>query len=85
MLTVRNSAGLHLSSAAQIVKTSQKFSSKISLIKGNITANAKSVLNITGLMAPQGTNIEVIAEGDDEQEAALAIYQLFEDKFGEPA
>ena len=84
-LTVRNKTGLHLSSAAKIVNTSQKFSCKIKLIKDDMVANAKSVLNITGLMAPKGTIIEVIADGVDEQEAVDALFELFENRFGESA
>ena len=82
-LIVRNELGLHLTSAAKIANTSLKFTSKIFLIKGDKIADAKSVLNITALMAPMGTELVVRAEGEDEQEALKALEKLFDDGFVE--
>ena len=83
-LVVLNERGLHLSSAAQITKTASRFKSSIMLIKGEKTANAKSVLTITALLAPKGTKITVSAEGVDEEKAVAALEKLFNRKFGEP-
>lgn len=82
-VVVLNERGLHLSSAAKIAKTAQKFSSRITLVKGNKKANAKSVLNITGLMAPCGTELKVIAEGEDQEHAVAALETLFNNRFEE--
>jgi phosphocarrier protein HPr len=82
-LTVLNERGLHLSSAAQIAKESQKFNCSITLKNKDRMANAKSVLTITALFAPKGTILTVIADGPDEIEAVAALEVLFENRFGE--
>lgn len=84
ILIVQNERGLHLSSAAKIAKLAQSFKCKIQFIKGDVIANAKSVLNITGLMAPSGTAVKMVAEGDDEVEAVKAMEELFNNRFEEP-
>lgn len=84
ILIVQNERGLHLSSAAKIAKLARKFKSKIQLVKDEVTANAKSVLNITGLMAPVGTEVKIIAVGEDENEAVEAMEVLFNNRFEEP-
>lgn len=83
ILTVTNERGLHLSSAAKIAKLSQQFACNIHLIKGVKVANAKSVLNITGLMAPQGTELRIVADGEDAQQAVVAMKELFQNRFEE--
>jgi phosphocarrier protein len=83
ILVVTNERGLHLTSAAKIAKRARKFVSRIDLIKGNQVADAKSVLNIAGLMAPMGTRLRVVAEGDDEAEAVEALKELFDKGFEE--
>ena len=82
-LTVQNERGLHLSSAAEISKLAQRYASNIMMNKEGRVANAKSVLSITALFAPLGTQIDVEADGADENEAIEAMRELFNNKFGE--
>ena len=81
--TVRNKLGLHARAAAKIVQTSSQFQSRILIIKNGHEADAKSMLGILTLSCPQGTRIEVCAEGDDAAEAIAALAVLFDNKFGE--
>ena len=81
--TIRNKLGLHARAAAKIVQTSSQFQSRILIIKNGREADAKSMLDIMTLSCPQGTRIEVCAEGDDSLEALAALAVLFDDKFGE--
>lgn len=83
VVEVLNDRGLHLSSAAKIAKLAGRFACDVQMVKGELTANAKSVLNITGLMAPKGTKIKIITDGVDEAEAVEAMARLFEDRFEE--
>ena len=82
-LTVRNKLGLHARAVAKIVQTSNQFQSRIRIIKNGREADAKSMLDILTLSCPQGTKIEVCAEGEDAAEAIAALALLFNDKFGE--
>ena len=81
--TVRNKLGLHARAAAKIVQISNEFQSHIRIIKNGREADAKSMLDILTLSCPQGTKIEVCAEGEDAAEAIAALALLFNDKFGE--
>jgi len=78
-----NRLGLHARAAAQLVQTANQFSSDINLIKEDIEVNGKSIMGILLLAAPQGTEIAVTVEGDDEQQAMDIIAELIEDGFGE--
>ncbi len=78
-----NRLGLHARAAAQLVQTASRFSSDINLIKEDIEVNGKSIMGILLLAAPQGTEIAVTVEGDDEQQAMNIIAELIEDGFGE--
>jgi phosphotransferase system HPr (HPr) family protein len=48
-----------------------------------VSADARSILSVLMLAASCGTELEVRAEGVDEEAAMNAIAQLFADGFGE--
>ena len=78
-----NRLGLHARAAAQLVQTANRFSSDVNLIKDDIEVNGKSIMGILLLAAPQGTEIAVTVDGDDEQQAMDVIAELIEAGFGE--
>lgn len=80
---IKNRAGIHARPAALIVQTAGKFASKLSLQKGDDRINAKSIMGIITLGAGYGTEIKIIAEGNDEEAAAEAIERLFVNRFEE--
>jgi phosphocarrier protein HPr len=80
-LKVTTEAGIHARPAAAVVETCSRFQSRISFIKGDIRANAKSIMNIMLLAAEYGADILVEAEGADEAEALAAVERLFVEKF----
>jgi phosphocarrier protein HPr len=82
-VTIINKLGLHARPAAQLVKTASKFNSEISLKKGTLEVNGKSIMGVMMLAAEKGSKILVEANGDDEQEALVAMVKVFEMKFGE--
>ncbi len=82
-ITIRNKLGLHARAAAKIVQTSTQFQSRISIIKNGREADAKSMLDILTLSCPQGTRIELCAEGKDAAEALAALTVLFDNKLDE--
>lgn len=86
LLTIQHSAGLHARPAAQFVKTANQFPCKISVRKVGSEkppANAKSPLSVLTLGVNQGDTIEIIAEGDQAQEAIHALVELVQSNFGE--
>ncbi len=81
--TIINRLGLHARAAAQLVQTTNKFSSEVTLLKDDVEVNGKSIMGILLLAAPQGTELAVTVEGLDEQHAMDVIAALIEDGFGE--
>ena len=72
-VTVALRSGLHARPAAAFVKLANQFKSDIYLRKQGRTANAKSILGILSLATTKGTEVVLIAEGDDEQEAITEL------------
>ncbi len=83
IVTVRHRAGIHARPAALIVKTANQFMSDFFIEKDTMKINGKSIMGIITLGASYKTNLKIILEGDDEQEAAAAIEELFINRFEE--
>ncbi|MGA1600264.1 MAG: HPr family phosphocarrier protein [bacterium] len=81
--TIINRLGLHARAAAEVVRLANRFSSSITLFGNGLQANAKTVMELLMLGAPQGTDIRVETEGPDESEALEAVVALIENRFNE--
>ena len=84
-LTVQHKVGLHARPASLFVQTATKFESDITVMHGERTANAKSILTVMTLGAHQGAEITIQAEGDDAEESLAALESLVNSNFGEEA
>jgi phosphocarrier protein len=82
-VTVPNKAGLHARAAAKLVATASAFSSRIEFAHGDRTVDGKSILSLMLLAAPQGSELMMTLEGDDESAALEAIVALISNRFGE--
>lgn len=82
-VTVINRAGIHARPSALLVQTTKNFKSNIYMEKGSDRINAKSIMGIITLGAAYGTELKIIAEGEDEEAAVETIAKLFESKFEE--
>jgi phosphocarrier protein len=83
IVTVINRAGIHARPSALLVQTTKNFKSNIYIEKNNDRINAKSIMGIITLGASYGTELKIIAEGEDEQTAVETVARLFESKFEE--
>lgn len=81
--TIKNPTGLHLRPAGLFCRTAVQYKSKITFQIKDTTANAKSVLSVLGACIKRGDEIELICEGEDEQEALAAMVKIIEDGLGE--
>ncbi|MBD5450921.1 MAG: HPr family phosphocarrier protein [Lachnospiraceae bacterium] len=70
---VKDEMGLHARPAGLLVKEAAKCSSKVTLKKGDKTGDAKRIFNIMGLSIKGGEEVEVLVEGEKEQEEAAAL------------
>ncbi|MCY3769394.1 MAG: HPr family phosphocarrier protein [Gammaproteobacteria bacterium] len=82
-IKITNKLGLHARAAASLVKMCTGFKSSIRLHKDEKCADSKSIMGVLMLAATQGTELTLIAEGEDAQSAAEQVEKLFEDCFGE--
>jgi phosphocarrier protein HPr len=80
---VLNRAGIHTRPAASLVKLASGFKSEIQIIRDNFVINAKSIIGVMTLAAEQGSNLQIKADGVDENEAVEAIVKLIQEGFGE--
>ena len=82
-ITISNRAGIHARPAAVLVQAAKDFKANIYFEKGNDRINAKSIMGILTLAAAYGTKLKIVTEGEDEEQAVLAIVRLFETNFEE--
>ena len=77
-ITIKNPSGLHLRPAGVLSQTAMKFKSDIIIEYGEKKIVAKSVLNVKS-----GTEVNLIVEGDDEEEAMKTLVEAIESGLGE--
>ncbi|MGI6778980.1 MAG: HPr family phosphocarrier protein [Acetivibrionales bacterium] len=82
-VTVTNPTGLHARTAALFVQTAGKFTSRIWIRKYDKKVNAKSIIGLMSLAINKGTDIEIEAEGEDEQLAVKELIELITSEFKE--
>jgi phosphocarrier protein len=82
-VTITNKMGLHLRAAALLVQAASAFRSDVHIRKNDIKVDAKSIMGVLGLEAAIGTELTVIADGPDEEDALMIVIGLIEAKFNE--
>ena len=82
-ISINNKLGLHARASAKLSKLAGSFRSDIHISRNGRRVNAKSIMGGMMLAAGMGTEIEIDADGADEQQAVEALRGLIEAKFGE--
>ena len=82
-VSVRNELGLHARPAAKLSQEAQKFESGITLVMDNREVDAKSILDVLTLAAPQSCRLTLKADGKDAREALKRLARMFKNRFGE--
>lgn len=77
---VEISPGIHFRPAGKLTEQAMKYKSAIIAKTDNCEANVKSFLNLLAAGIKCGDEIEIICEGEDEQEALDAMIVLFSKK-----
>lgn len=65
------------------MQTAIQFKSKVTFAFDGGTSNAKSVLSVLGACVKSGDEIELICEGEDEEEALKQMVEAIEAGLGE--
>jgi len=82
-IIIQNKLGLHARPCSLLVKTANKFRSDFRIQKEDMLINGKSIMGVMMLAAEYNSEIELIVDGVDEDEALDAIIDLFNSKFDE--
>lgn len=82
-ITVQNQVGLHARPATFFIQKANEFKSSIWVEKEERRANAKSLLGVLSLGITGGTDIKILADGQDEAEAVDALTKLVDSGFSE--
>lgn len=81
-----NKTGLHARPASDFVLEAKKYESKVTIRKLEdeaMAVNAKSIARLLGEGIVMGDQIEIAAEGSDEQTAVNKLVKLIHSGFGE--
>lgn len=81
--TIINKLGLHARAATKFANTANKYSSRIELQYNNKCIDGKSIMSLMLLAAAKGTQLQIKADGDDQEEALQALLDLIANRFGE--
>ena len=63
----------HSNPVAELVQVACRFDSEITLRRDNCRINAKSIMGIMAFNPSKGMEVDIVAEGADEQEALVAM------------
>ncbi len=82
-IKIINNAGLHTRPAATIVKLASKYKCDFFLNKDGLHINGKSIIGVMTLAAEKGSEILLIFNGEDEENASKEIVDYFNRGFDE--
>jgi phosphocarrier protein HPr len=78
-----NETGLHARPARVFAKKAKEFDCDVKVRKDGDAVNAKSTLSVLTLDCHKGDEIEIITDGDNEDEALSTLVELVESGLGE--
>ena len=82
-LHIVNRLGLHARAAARFATVAGEYTADVTVHFGGHSANGKSIMGLMMLAAGRGSELELVAEGDDAEQAVAGIRALVADGFGE--
>ena len=82
-LTIVNKKGLHARAASLFVKQVEQFDASVSVEKDGQRVAGNSIMGLMMLAAAKGTQIKVLASGNQAKEVMQSLSDLVNDKFHE--
>ena len=80
-VTITNQVGLHARPATFFIQKANEFKCSIYVEKNDRRVNAKSLLGVLSMGITRGTEIDIIADGTDEQQAVEMLAELVNSEF----
>ncbi len=75
---IHDELGLHARPAAKLAQVAQQFEAEITLVHGELAADAKSILDVLSLAATRGSVLTLRCKGQDAPSATQALTLLFQ-------
>lgn len=77
-LTVRNEQGFHMRTASEFADAMNRYPCRVTILFQEKSINAKSILNLMAACITCGSTIELICEGEREEEALAEGSRMIE-------
>jgi phosphocarrier protein HPr len=81
-VTINVKNGLHMRIAGRIVDRSRTSESKITIRRGQSSADARSIIDLLTLAVTEGSEIEIVVDGRDEETVIRELEALLSDGAG---
>ena len=81
--TIVNKLGLHARPAMVFVDLASTFQSEVKVSKDDYEVDAKSIMMMMMLAAGKGSELSIVAEGPDAEQAVAALKKLVDSGFDE--
>lgn len=75
-VTITDPIGLHARPASIMCQEAAKYKSKINLKTEKATANLKSIMNVMSLGVKTNTQVTIVADGEDAEQAIASIRKV---------
>lgn len=82
-VVITNKLGLHARPAMCFVDAAMPFKSAITVKRADQTVDGKSIMQMMMLAATKGTELEILADGEDAEAAVVVLKKLVESCFDE--
>lgn len=81
--TITLETGVHARPATLLVNKAGQYTSDIEMIYRDKTVNLKSIMGVMSLGIPNGADIEITANGSDEDKAMEELARVIKENMGE--
>lgn len=82
-IEIINKLGLHARAATKLSNLANRYESRVMISFNDKQVDVKSIISLMLLAATKGSEVTLVTEGNDEEEAMDALCDLINDKFGE--
>lgn len=77
--TITDEVGIHARPAGILVKKVKEYASKVTITKGERSAEAQKLMAVMSLGVKKGETVTVSVEGEDEEAAAADMEKFFKE------
>jgi len=83
-IVIKNKSGLHARPAAVFVQIANKYDSTVTVKKGKLEVNGKSIMGILMLAAGKGSQVTLKIDGEDAERAMVELEMVLSGETDSP-